>query len=98
MPNSNDKKRKSLSYVLQSGMSLPSDALLGEVRIEMRGRNVLFVNGCRRIIKYTPEHIIFSVNGFRIDIMGKCLTCTTYHYGSVTVEGHICSLTYEEDE
>lgn len=98
MPNSNDKKRKTLSKALQSGLALPSDALLGEVRIEMRGRETLFVSGCRRIIKYSPEEIVFAVKGFSIDIKGRSMICTTYHYGSVTVEGCICSITFGDGE
>lgn len=98
MPNSNDKKRKTLSECLQSGLRLPSDTLAGEVRIEMRGRQTLFVSGCRRIIKYSPEHIIFAVKGYSIDIKGALLVCTTYHYGSVTVEGCICSITFGDGE
>ena len=92
MPNGNLKKRKNISDSIRSGMLLPSDALLGEVRIELRGRNTLFLCGCRRIIKYSPQEIIFDTKDFCITVRGSDLVCTTYHYGSVTVEGCIGSV------
>ena len=100
MPNTNEneKKTKSLSCAIRARMSLPSDALFGESRIEMRGREMLFVSGCRRIIKYSPSEIIFELKGFFLSVRGSGLICTTYHYGSVTVEGRICAISFEEEE
>ena len=98
MPDINEKKHKNPACRLQNKISLPSDALMGEVRIEMRGRNTLFVCGCRRIIKYSPKEIIFAVNGYSIAVGGEGLVCTTYHYGSVTVEGKIDSIAFEDGE
>ena len=98
MPNVNDKKQKRSLLSRVSAMSLPSDALLGEVRLEMRGRGTLMLTGCRRIIKYTPQEIIIGTKDFFIVAAGSELICTTYHYGSVTVEGHICSISFEEGE
>lgn len=92
MPNENVKKQKNPAHMFSRKLSLPSDALTGEIRIEMRGRNTLFVCGCRRIIKYSPEEIIFDTKDFCIVVDGSGLVCTTYHYGSVTVEGEICGI------
>jgi len=91
-----EKKRKGLVDVLSEGIGLPSDALFGEIRIEMRGRDTLFVSGCRRILKYCTNEIKLAVKGFCIDVMGCDLICTTYHYGTVTVEGCICSISFED--
>ena len=98
MPNVNDKKQKRSPLAKMAAMSLPSDALWGEVRLEMRGRSTLLLSGCRRIIKYTPQEITLGVKGFFVSIAGAGLICTTYHYGSVTVEGLICSISFEEEE
>ncbi len=96
MPKSNNKKHNGFSDMMTSGIfALPSDALLGEVRLEMRGSNLLFISGCRRIIKYAADQIIIGVKGRYIDIKGSCLLCTTYHYGTVTVEGCISSICFE---
>lgn len=98
MPNCNDKKVKNGSDSRRFGVALPSDALFGEVRIEMRGRNTLFICGCRRIIKYSTDEIIFDTKDFCISVSGNGLVCTTYHYGSVTVEGLICSIKLGDGE
>ena len=77
---------------------LPSDALAGEVRIELRGRNLLFLCGCRRILKYTPELIVLSVKGGTVSVTGERLICTSYHSGTISLEGAISSVSFGEGE
>ena len=79
---------------------LPADALTGEFRIEMRGRNTLFMQGCRRILKYSPEEMIMAAKGFEVSIKGRRLVCSAYHGGTVTIEGLVegVSLSGEEGE
>ena len=80
---------------------LPSDALIGEARVEMRGRHTLFMQGCRRILKYSPEEMVIAGKDFSISIKGERLVCSTYYNGAVTVEGLICGVSlhghWEED-
>ena len=94
MQKGNENKRKKLKDIL----SLPSDALLGEVRVEIRGRELLLVNGCRRILEYSPTKISIAAKGFCITVEGADMICTSYHCGAVTVEGRIGSLSYFEEE
>ena len=94
----NKDKKSSFSSALKKAISMPSDALLGEVRIEMRGKNVLMVNGCRKILKYSTEEIDLRLKGFCLCVRGHGLQCTAYHYGSVSVEGDICCLSFDKEE
>ena len=98
MQKSNDKKRHGLRDTIINGMGLPSDALLGEVRIEMRGRGLMLLGGCRRILKYSAEEICFKVKGFCVTVKGGGLVCTTFHAGNVTVEGDIENITFDNGE
>ena len=88
---SHDKKHRGFTDMLR----LPSDALFGETRIELRGLETMFISGCRRILKYSTDDIRLLVKGHCINISGCGLICTTYHYGTVTVEGCISSICFE---
>ncbi len=77
---------------------LESDALIGEVRVELRGRNSMFVGGCRRIITYSPCLIVLAVKGDKISIKGERLVCTSYHSGTVSIDGQISSVSFGEGE
>ncbi len=86
-------RRRILEY-LSAKVELDGDAIAGEVRIELRGRNMLLLNGCRRILKYSTEEIIFAVRGDSVKVSGEGLVCTSYHSGAVSVEGSICSVAF----
>ena len=93
----NKYKKGAFSSALKKAISLPSDALFGEVRIEVRGRELLLVSGCRRILKYSSEEIMLKLKGFCVCIDGRGLLCTAYHYGSVSIEGEICNISFCEE-
>ena len=87
-----DKKSKGLSEVkslIDNKLALPSDALEGSFSLEIRERRTVFVRGCRRIVKYSESEMIIAVRGFELRIRGEGLICSTYHLGTVTVEGEI---------
>ena len=97
MSKSKDKKRGFIEY-LSLKAELPSDALAGETRIELRGRSLLFIQGCRRILEYSPELVRVAVKGDTVSVRGVRLVCTSYHAGTVGVEGRISSVTFTEEE
>ena len=82
------EKRGLIEY-LATKAELPSDVLTGEFRIELRGRNTLFMQGCRRILKYSPEEMKIAAKGFEISIKGRRLVCSAYYGGNITVDGFI---------
>lgn len=90
--NKKTRERRGIVEYLALKAELPSDLLSGDFRIEIRGRNTLFMQGCRRIIKYSPEEMIMAAKGFDVSIRGRRLICTTYHDGTVTVDGCIDGL------
>lgn len=87
--NKKNKEKRGLIEFLALKTELPADALTGDFRIEIRGRNTLFMQGCRRILKYSPEEMIMAAKGFEVSIRGRRLVCTTYHDGTVTLDGAI---------
>lgn len=93
MSKSKENKRTLVEY-LSVKAELPSDALIGETRIELRGRNILFIGGCRRILKYSPTLIAVEVKGDCVVVKGERLICTSYHAGNISVEGFISSLSF----
>ena len=104
MSESNGKRAKKPRIIeyLSTKAELPSDAMTGSFLLEIRGRNVLFIQGCRRIIKYSSEHMILAVKGFEVSIAGERLICSTYHDGTVSIEGYVNSVQfhdgYDEDK
>ena len=74
---------------IEDKTELPSDILEGEFSLEIRERSVLYMRGCRRIIKYSPDEMIMAARGFEVRIRGERLICTSYNCGAITVEGDI---------
>ncbi len=91
------KEKRGIVEYLSMKAELPSDILAGEVRVELRGRNTMFLCGCRRISNYSPKLIVFEIKGGRVGIFGEGLICTSYHAGTVSVEGYISSVRFLED-
>ena len=99
---SKDKIKKAalfgrLGAFFKETVSLPSDAFSSGFGIEMRGRRLLFLSGCQRIIKYTTTEMVFSAKGSFVTVVGKELICTTFHGGTVTVEGRIDGINFGEE-
>ncbi len=90
------KDKRSFVEYLSAGAELSSDSLAGEVRIELRGKNLLFLGGCRRIVTYSPTLIVLSGKGDTVSIIGERLICTSYHGGTVSIEGAISSVSFGE--
>ena len=87
--NKNSGERRGVLELLAQKTQLPVDALSGEFRIELWGRNLLFMQGCRRILKYSPEEMVLQAKGFEVSVKGRRLVCTTYHDGAITLDGVI---------
>ncbi len=91
-----ETKKPGLRELLALKTAIPADLLAGEMRVEVRGRNVLFLQGCRRILSYAPEEIRLAAAQCHISVKGRRLTCTSFYGGNVTVEGLITAVAYEE--
>ncbi len=101
MNKENNKKRENRGRIrsfLRDSVSLPSDAFAANFGIEMRGRGLLFMQGCRSIVKYSTTEMILATKGFLVNIRGERLECTTYHGGTVTVEGRIDAIDFSKEE
>ncbi len=98
MSNKREKEgKRGLIEFLSTVSELPADALAGEVRVELRGKNQLFITGCRRILKYSSEHMMLSVKGDILNVSGERLICTSYCAGTVTIDGSIRSVYFGEE-
>ena len=54
-------------------VGLPSDVLSGNMRVEICGRNQMYLHGCRRIIKYSADEMILSTSAALVRVRGKGL-------------------------
>ena len=88
------KNRGGLREFLSVKTELPSDLLCGGFRLEVRGRNQIFLTGCRRILKYSSEEMIMSVKGFSVSVRGERLVCSTYHAGNISIDGFVKSVNF----
>ena len=94
MNKSNENKNKTekkpgLSELIATKTSLPSDILQGEFCLEIRGENTVMIQGCRRILKYSPGQMIVSTKKFDVTVRGERLICSTYHDGAICINGYI---------
>lgn len=94
-----DEKRGFFEY-LAVRADADGDSIAGDVYIEMRGKNSLLVKGCKRILGYSPEAVELEIKKDKLRVKGKRLVCTSFHGGSVSIEGVIDSLAFctEEEE
>lgn len=89
--------RRPLPEWLAVRLDLPPDILTGGMRIELRGRNLLTVFGCRRILTYTPTCIRLEMKNVVLAVHGQRLGCTSYLAGAVGMDGQIDQLCFEEN-
>ena len=95
---SEKNEKRGLVEFLTVKTGLPCDILTGDFRIELRGRNQLYLHGCRRIIKYSTEEMKLAAAAFSVCVTGKRLICSAYYGGTVCIEGHIVGFMIEDAE
>ncbi len=96
--NSVAENHPSLLEWLAVKLDMPSDALSGGIRLDMRGRNTLTVHGCTRILDFSPEAIRLSMGTCTVTVGGERLICTSYLAGAVGIEGMIRSICFCDGE
>lgn len=77
-------------------LDIPADVVEGGLRAELRGRSTLTVNGCKRILEYTPSLIRLKVWRCVLCVRGTGLSCSSYFAGAVGIEGEIDSISFED--
>ena len=68
------------------------------VRIEIRGRHKLLLHGCRKILKYGENEMLLDLGKTKLRVCGERLWCTSFVSGALGVGGHICSVSFTEEE
>ena len=92
------KGKAGLREWLVKRLDIPPELISGGMRVELRGREYLTVEGCRRILTYTPTLVRLRLCRCVLAVEGERLLCHSYLSGAVTLEGYICRLGFEEDE
>lgn len=65
-------------------------------RMELQGKGVLFIQGCRDIEEYSSTCMVLRVKDAtlsRICVTGERLLCCSYHEDGVEITGEIMQLT-----
>ena len=96
--DANRKNKGGIREFLSSKAVLPSDLLCDGFRLEIRGRNQIFISGCRRIIKYSPNEMIMAIKGFSVSVQGQRLVCSTYHAGTISIDGFVTDVVFIDAE
>ncbi len=85
----NHTEKHTFSALVASKLRLPGDLLPDEFRVEMRGTRLLYIYGCRRILKYSRDEMIVAAKAFAVTVSGTDLTCSFFYGGTVAIEGII---------
>ena len=93
-----NKKKRRFADVVFEKTGITSDEISGGVTLELRGRNYLLISGCKRIEKYSPTLMVMRVGKDLLTVGGEELICSSYHGGTVTVEGLINTIGFEGEE
>ena len=91
------ERRGFLEYLAVKG-DLSADGLLGDIHIELRGRNTLYMQGCRRILKYSSEEMVLAAKNLAVSVLGERLVCSSFHGGMICVNGLITSINMTEEK
>lgn len=81
--------KEKLPGKLAKWLDIPESVLRAGCYLEMRGRNSVRLMGCRKILMYTPECITLGLGRGCVSFYGRRLVCTSYHAGSVEIDGVI---------
>lgn len=81
---------------LGEGFDIPPDLLCGGCRVEIRGRGEAVIEGCRKVVTFTPDIIRLAMSDFNIVIEGERLNCLSFCEGSLVIGGRINRFVYEE--
>lgn len=81
------KKKRLLQYIKENDDGLFSRDL--DFSLEMFGRTHLVLYGCRKIVKYTRDEMVFRAKDFDISVSGVNLSCAVYHVQGVEISGDI---------
>ncbi len=98
MTKKNNEEHPSLTERLCRSLDISPDVLPNGSYIGIRGRNMLNVSGCGRILVYTPEEIRLCLSHDILRVSGRRLRCVWYHSGEVGIDGLICSISFEKKE
>jgi sporulation protein YqfC len=79
-------------------LDIPREALPFGFGLSLSGRETLRVQGCRRILACDRERICLSLGRTVLSVTGRDLICTAFEGESITVEGRISALAFEERE
>lgn len=93
----NMRKRRFTDFIFEK-TGITSDEISGDVTLELRGRNYLLISGCKRIEKYSPTLMAMRVGKDLLTVGGEKLICSSYHGGTVSIEGIINFIGFEGEE
>lgn len=95
--NAAEQDKVGLKEKICRAFDIYPDVFPGTCTVEVRGRNLVVVRECGKILLYTPDRIMIRVSRGKLRIDGKRLECTAYHRGSVMIDGYINSVSFEEE-
>ncbi len=64
--------------------------------VELRGRQQISVQGCKKILLCTDTEVVLRLRDTDLHLEGNALRCTTYFSGVVSVHGEISLLRFDE--
>ena len=91
-------EKRPLSERLGTFLDVPADLLCGGCYMELRGRNNLRLQGCRSILVYTETEIVLRLRRGAVRVRGRRLVCTSYHEGSVEIDGRIDGVDFTDGD
>ncbi len=72
-------------------------SLARESSVFLLGDHEMTVNGCVKVVSYSPENVrLQNCDGF-LDVKGKGLTVGTYFGSEIKLKGTICEIKFSED-
>ena len=84
----------------KSGFQRPplADLLPSGELVALYGDRRITIQGCRKILAYSPTEIRLQLKHRQLVILGEDLGCSSFSGGCTTLQGRIRSVSYQEGE
>ena len=81
---------------IDRALDVDADMLQSGIRIELRGRTGVVIEGVRKILSYTDERVDLRLADGSVSVMGERLICVFYRRGEAAVKGRIIGICFGE--
>ena len=88
----NQNKNHKIATFISNNLEFPLEGVTDVPVVELKGNKEAFVHGCKAIVEYNPNYVIFDANHYQIKVAGERLTLNNFSFGCMSISGLITDI------